>query len=111
MARLPYICVVDSKSLYDMIQKCMNPATQCDDKRTSIDVAPIVLNRVIQWTRIDGRALLADTLTKSQGRKGDYLRHVMLQEPWCIPGAKEFPYSRSFWSGLQTVPMWRPAFQ
>ena len=85
VASLPYICVTDSKSLYDMIQKCMNPASQCDDKRTSIDVALIKqelkdLNGVIRW--IDGRTMLADSLTKVA--KSDYLRHVMLPGRWSI---------------------------
>ena len=85
VAQLPYICVTDSKSLYDMIQKCMNPASQCDDKRTSIDVALIKqelkdLCGTIRW--IDGRTMLADSLTKVA--KSDYLRHVMLQGKWSI---------------------------
>jgi len=41
VAQLPFICVTDSKSLYDTICKCTNPASQCEDKRTSIDISLI----------------------------------------------------------------------
>ena len=54
VAQLPFICVVDSKSLYDTVQKCVNPASQCEDKRTSIDIALIKeelsqLGGTIRW--------------------------------------------------------------
>ena len=86
----------------------MNPASQCDDKRISIDVALIQqelkdLNGVIRW--IDGRAMLGDPLTKST--TGDFLRHVLLQGSGAFL-RKECSYSRSFSSKLQTVPVWRP---
>ena len=35
VARLPFICATDSKSLFDTINKDTNPASQCEDKRTS----------------------------------------------------------------------------
>ena len=83
--KLPFICVTDSKSLYDMIKKCMNPASQCEDKRTSIDVAIIKqelseLGGQIRW--IDGRTMIADPLTKNA--KADYLRHVLRTGEWSI---------------------------
>eukprot|EP00435_Cladocopium_sp_Y103_P043471 s788_g12.t1 len=85
VAQLPFICVTDSKSLYDTICKCTNPASQCEDKRTSIDISLIKqeiseLNGTIRW--IDGRTMLADSLTKET--KSDLLRHVMKTGQWSI---------------------------
>ena len=85
VAQLPFICVTDSKSLYDTICKCTNPASQCEDKRTSIDISLIKqeiaeLNGTIRW--IDGRTMLADSLTKES--KADLLRHVMKTGQWSI---------------------------
>lgn len=62
-----------------------NPASQCEDKRTSIDVALIKqeiqeLNGSIRW--IDGRTMLADSLTKDA--RGNYLRYVMKHGKWSI---------------------------
>ena len=85
VAQLPFICVTDSKSLYDTICKCTNPASQCEDKRTSIDISLIKqeiaeLNGRIRW--IDGRTMLADSLTRES--KADLLRHVMKTGQWSI---------------------------
>ena len=85
VARLPFICVTDSKSLYDTVRKCTNPASQCEDKRTSIDVALIKqelqdLEGTIRW--IDGRTMIADPLTKES--KADYLRYVIRHGYWSI---------------------------
>ena len=85
VAQLPFICVVDSKSLYDTVQKCVNPASQCEDKRTSIDIALIKeelsqLGGTIRW--VDGRTMLADSLTKEM--RSDLLRHVIESGRWSI---------------------------
>ena len=85
VSRLPFICVTDSKSLYDTVRKCTNPASQCEDKRTSIDVALIKqelqdLEGTIRW--IDGRTMIADPLTKES--KADYLRYVIRHGNWSI---------------------------
>ena len=85
VAQLPFICVVDSKSLYDTVQKCVNPASQCEDKRTSIDIALIKeelsqLGGTIRW--VDGRTMLADSLTKEM--RSDLLRHVIQTGRWSI---------------------------
>lgn len=85
VAQLPFICVVDSKSLYDTVQKCVNPAAQCEDKRTSIDIALIKeelsqLGGTIRW--VDGRTMLADSLTKEM--RSDLLRHVIETGRWSI---------------------------
>ena len=85
VAQLPFMYVTDSKSLYDTICKCTNPASQCEDKRTSIDISLIKqeiaeLNGTIRW--IDGRTMLADSRTKES--KADLLRHVMKTGHWSI---------------------------
>ena len=85
VAQLPFICVVDSKSLYDTVQKCVNPASQCEDKRTSIDIVLIKeelsqLGGTIRW--VDGRTMLADSLTKEM--RSDLLRHVIESGRWSI---------------------------
>ena len=85
VARLPFICITDSKSLYDAVSKYTNPASQCGDKRTSIDISLIKqevneLNGKIRW--VDGRTMIADPLTKEA--RSDLLRHVMRTGQWSI---------------------------
>ena len=67
------------------MSKYTNPASQCGDKRTSIDISLIKqeineLNGKIRW--IDGRTMLADPLTKES--KSDLLRHVIRTGQWAI---------------------------
>ena len=83
VARLPCVCVTDSKSLFDTINKDTNPASQCEDKRTSIDISLIKqevheMNGRVRW--VDGRTMLADSLTKDA--KSDFLREVMSSGKW-----------------------------
>ena len=57
VARIPFICVTDSTSLYDAVKKDTNPTTQCEDKRASIDISLIKqeiadLQGQIRW--VDG---------------------------------------------------------
>ena len=85
VARLPFICVTDSKSLFDTTNKDTNPASQCQDKRTSIDISLIKqevheMNGRVQW--VDGRTMLADSLTKDT--KGEFLREVMASGKWSV---------------------------
>ena len=84
LTRLPFIAVVDSKSLYDVISKCTNPASHIEDKRTAIDVAILKddfkTGGQIRW--VDTRAMLTDPLTK-QGA-ANYLRHVMQKGEWSV---------------------------
>eukprot|EP00435_Cladocopium_sp_Y103_P056623 s299_g19.t1 len=85
VSRLPFICITDSKSLYDAVSKYTNPASQCGDKRTSIDISLIKqevndLNGKIRW--IDGRTMIADPLTKET--RSDLLRHVLTTGQWAI---------------------------
>ena len=85
VAKVPFICITDSKSLYDAVKKDTNPTTQCEDKRTSIDISLVKqelsdLQGQIRW--VDGRTMLSDCLTKEG--KSDYLRHIMRQGRWSI---------------------------
>ena len=47
LSDLPFIAVTDSKSLYDTMCKCSNPATQVEDKRTVIDMTILKTSRMI----------------------------------------------------------------
>lgn len=83
-SRSKFICVTVSFDS-DTINKDTNPASQCKDRRTSIDVSLIKqevreMNGGVRW--IDGRTMLADSLTKDT--KGDFLREVMVSGKWSI---------------------------
>ena len=85
LATLPFMAVVDSKSLYDCVSKCNNPASHVEDKRTAIDVAILrndfqKSNGQLRW--VDTRAMMTDPLTKNM--KGDYLRHVLKTGQWSV---------------------------
>ena len=85
VAKLPFICITDSKSLFDAVQKDTNPTTQCDDKRTAIDISLVKqelqeLGGTIRW--IDGRTMISDSLTKDA--RADYLRYIMKHGQWSI---------------------------
>ena len=85
VAKVPFICITDSKSLYDAVKKDTNPTTQCEDKRTSIDISLVKqelsdLQGQFRW--VGGRTMPSDCLTKEG--KSDYLRHIMRQGRWSI---------------------------
>jgi hypothetical protein len=85
LAKLPFIALIDSKSVFDAVRKCSNPASQVEDKRTAIDIAVIkqdlsLSHGSVRW--IDTRAMLADPLTK--GMSTDFLRHVMTTGQWTV---------------------------
>ena len=85
LATLPFMAVVDSKSLYDCVSKCNNPASHVEDKRTAIDIAILrndfqKSNGQLRW--VDTRAMMTDPLTKDM--KGDYLRHVLKTGQWSV---------------------------
>ena len=63
LATLPFMAVVDSKSLYDCVNKCNNPASHVEDKRTAIDIAILrndlqKSNGQLRW--VDTRAMMTD---------------------------------------------------
>ena len=85
VSAIPFVCITDSKSLFDAVKKDTNPASQCEDKHASIDISLIKqkineLSGTIRW--VDGRTMLADCLTKDT--KGDYLRQVIKDGKWSI---------------------------
>ena len=84
LAKIPYLAVTDSKSLYDSLSKQTCPYSQIDDKRTAIDIS-IIKNELahggtVRW--IDGRNMISDSLTKSTG--SSFLRHVMSHVKWTL---------------------------
>ena len=85
VARLPFIRITDSKSLYEAVSKYTNPSSQCGDKRTSIDISLIKqevneLNGKICW--VHGKTMIADPLTKEA--RSDLLRHMICTGQWSI---------------------------
>jgi hypothetical protein len=83
--RLPFFAAVDSKSVYDAVSRCVNPASQMEDKRNAIDLAVIKhelenQSGKVRW--IDTRAMIADPLTK--GMDPAYLRYVMTHGEWTV---------------------------
>ena len=83
--RLPFLAAVDSKSLYDAVNKCACTASYVSDKRTAIDLAVIKsdlaeTSGTIRW--IDTRSMLSDPLTKQH--PGTYLRYVLRQGFWSV---------------------------
>ena len=67
LASVPYVAVTDSKSLYDCMSKLVCTYTQCEDKRTAIDVAILKDDLVrsaghVRW--VEGKNMLSDCLTK-----------------------------------------------
>ena len=84
LQQLPFLAVTDSKSLFDTLSKQTCPFSQIDDKRTSIDISILKQEMngagVVRW--IDGRNMIADSLTKATG--GSYLRFVMKNGRWTL---------------------------
>ncbi|CAE7471087.1 GIP [Symbiodinium natans] len=83
--RLPFLAAVDSKSLFDAVNKCACTASYVSDKRTAIDLAVIKADLAqtggtIRW--IDTRSMLSDPLTKQH--PGTYLRYVLDKGFWAI---------------------------
>ena len=75
LAEIPFVSVVDSKSLFDCLNKLICTYAQIEDKRTAIDVAILKddLCRTgghVRW--VEGTNMISDCLTKRM--KGDFLR-------------------------------------
>ena len=84
-AKLPFLAAVDSKSLYDAVNKCSSTVAFASDKRTAIDLSVVKSDLAetagrVRW--IDTRSMLSDPLTKV--KPGDYLRHVIRTGQWAI---------------------------
>ena len=85
LTAIPYVAVVDSKSLYDCMSKLVCTYSQVDDKRTAIDIAILKddLNRTgghLRW--IEGSNMVTDPLTKRMN--GEFLRGVCNQGHWAL---------------------------
>ena len=83
--RLPFLAAVDSKSLYDAVNKCACTASYVSDKGDAIDVALIKADLdetsgKIHW--IDTRSMLSDPLTRQHS--GAYLRYLLHHGFWSV---------------------------
>ena len=83
--KLPFFAAVDSKSLYDALNKCSSTVAFASDKRTAIDLSVIKSDLAdtcgqVRW--IDARSMISDPLTKVH--PGDYLRHVVRTGLWSV---------------------------
>ena len=88
LSSIPFVSVVDSKSLFDCLNKQMCTFSQVEDKRTAIDIAILRddLQRTgghIRW--VEGQNMLADPLTKKM--PGDFLRSVCNRGLWTLSAA------------------------
>jgi hypothetical protein len=77
LTSIPYISVVDSRSLYDCINKLVCTFSQVEDKRTAIDLAILKddMNRTsgsLRW--VAGTNMITDPMTKRMN--SSFLRHV-----------------------------------
>ena len=85
LASVPYVAVVDSKSLFDCLNKLVCTYSQVDDKRTAIDVA-ILKDEMhksgghIRW--VEGKNMIADPLTNRMN--SDFLRSVCNTGRWAL---------------------------
>ena len=85
LASVPYVAVTDSKSLYDCMSKLVCTYTQCEDKRTAIDVAILKDDLVrsaghVRW--VEGKNMLSDCLTKKMC--SHFLRSVVQSGHWAL---------------------------
>ena len=85
LAAIPYVSVVDSRSLYDCINKLVCTYSQVEDKRTAIDIAILKddLYRSggsLRW--VAGDNMIADPLTKKMN--SDFLRCVCNTGYWSL---------------------------
>lgn len=85
LTSIPFVSIVDSRSLYDCLNKLVCTYAQIEDKRTAIDVAILKddLKRTgghVRW--IAGTNMIADPLTKRT--KSDFLRLVCNTGYWTL---------------------------
>ena len=88
LAAIPYVAVVDSKSLYDCMNRLVCTYAQVEDKRTAIDVA--ILKDDLQKTGghlrwIEGDNMIADSLTKKMNNS--FLRSICNSGKWTLSKA------------------------
>ena len=85
LTSIPYISVVDSRSLYDCINKLVCTFSQVEDKRTAIDLAILKddMNRTsgsLRW--VAGTNMITDPMTKRMN--SSFLRHVCNKGYWSL---------------------------
>ena len=85
LASIPYVSVVDSRSLYDCINKLVCTYAQVEDKRTAIDVAILKddlcrSGGTLRW--VAGDNMVADPLTKRMC--SDFLRMICNTGMWSL---------------------------
>ena len=85
LTEIPYVAVVDSKSLYDCISKLVCTFSQVEDKRTAIDIAILKddLARTgghLRW--VAGGNMITDPLTKKMN--ASFLRSVCDKGCWTL---------------------------
>eukprot|EP00435_Cladocopium_sp_Y103_P029748 s1932_g7.t1 len=85
LTSIPYVSVVDSRSLYDCINKLVCTFSQVEDKRTAVDLAILKddLNRTsgsLRW--VAGTNMITDPMTKKMN--SEFLRHVCNHGFWSL---------------------------
>ena len=85
LASIPYVSVVDSRSLYDCINKLVCTYAQVEDKRAAIDVAILKddlcrSGGTLRW--VAGDNMVADPLTKRMC--SDFLRMICNTGMWSL---------------------------
>ena len=85
LTSIPYVSVVDSRSLYDCINKLVCTFSQVEDKRTAIDLAILKddLNRTsgsLRW--VAGTNMITDPMTKRMS--SNFLRYVCNHGFWSL---------------------------
>ena len=85
VAKLPFVAVTDSKSLFDTLSKITNAASQVSDKRTAIDLT--ILKSDLQATLgtvrwVEGVNMICDCLTKRMS--GAFLRFLLKEGHWTL---------------------------
>ena len=85
LASIPYVSVVDSRSLYDCLNKLVCTYAQIEDKRTAIDAAILKDDLYktgghLRW--VEGNNMIADSLTKRMS--SEFLRNVCNNGLWSL---------------------------
>ena len=85
LSTIPYVAGVDSKSLYDCMNRLVCTYAQVEDKRTAIDVA--ILKDDLQKTGghlrwIEGDNMIADSLTKKMNNS--FLKSICNSGKWTL---------------------------
>ena len=85
LTSIPYVSVVDSRSLYDCINKLVCTFSQVEDKRTAIDLSILKddLHRTsgsLRW--VAGTNMITDPMTKKMN--SNFLRCVCNNGYWSL---------------------------